>query len=113
MLDRSEVGASGSTWLAGGALSIVLCQSSVLCPTPSNTMFATLWIWVPHVSAARGITVKTTLPSPSGGVTLGGRNPASGSVGGWPVTGSIELKYHVMRPENGSTLAPTSPRPRG
>src|SRR5689334_12898262 len=39
-----------------------------------------------------------TLPSPWGGVTSGGRNPASGSVGGAPVPGSMDDKSQVRIP---------------
>src|SRR5262245_20041126 len=85
---------------------MVLSQLGVACGAfESNVIEAPLLIWTPPASPGRGITVNNTLPSPSGGFTLGGRNPASGSVGGWPVAGSMELKYQVTTPVNGSTPA--------
>src|SRR5436309_12843890 len=55
------------------------------------------------------MTVYWTLPSPWGGVTSGGRNPASGSVGGAPVSGSMDDRRQVRipAPESSRTSALT------
>src|SRR2546425_10012142 len=105
MLGRSEFADNGSTWLPGGALSMVLSTVGVACGAlVSNVIVAPLLIWVPLASPGRGMTVNSTLPSPSCWALLGGRNPASGSIGGWLVTGSMEPKDQGKTPVNGSTL---------
>src|SRR5215468_10789273 len=82
--------ASGCTWLLGGASSMPLhhCGVSIGSLT-SKTIDAALHTVVPVARPALGDTVNTTWPSPSGGVTLGGRKPASGSSVSIPVSGSI------------------------
>src|SRR5260370_929690 len=59
----------------------------------SKTTVAVFWITVPVVTVGLGFTVNNTLPS-----ALGGRKPASGSMGGRPVTGSRDWKVHVRTP---------------
>src|SRR5215210_4382509 len=68
----------------------------------SKTIDDPLLITEPVGKPGLGETVKNTLPSPSGGCTLGGRNPASGSVVGSPVAGLSEVNFQVTRPVTGS-----------
>src|SRR5262245_14106676 len=58
----------------------------------SNTIDAVLRIAAPVVSDCFGEIVKKRLPSPSGGLTLGGKKPFSGSVGGFAVEGSKDTR---------------------
>src|SRR5688572_17878767 len=64
----------------------------------SKMMRAALRITVPGANPGFGMTVNNTRPLPSGEVTFGGRKPASGSVGGKPVSGSSDVKRYVSRP---------------
>ena len=72
----------------GRARQTALIVGEILGLDPNAILVAPLLIAVPLASGDLGITVNSTLPSPCGGVTLGGRNPTSGSVGGWLVAGS-------------------------
>src|SRR5262245_42933100 len=92
MLGPFELAPMARTRLVGGVLSTPLVQIGVfVAGGSSNRIEAPLLIIVPDVSPFFGITVNSTLPSPSGGVTLGGRNPSLTLCGACPVTGSIEL----------------------
>src|SRR5947209_9805142 len=64
----------------------------------SNTTVAVLAICVLLANPLFDITLKSTLPWPSGEVLFGGRNPRVASCGVWPVAGSSELKRQVTSP---------------
>jgi hypothetical protein len=67
----------------------------------SNTM-ESLWVTIVPVAAARGTTVKRTLPP-----TPGAKNPLEGSSGGKPVSGSSEVRPKVSPPLLAFRLAET------
>src|SRR5262245_54497269 len=87
-------------------LSRVLTHSGVsIGALVSNVIDARLRISVPVARPPFGITVKRTLPSPSGGLRFGGKKPAKGSSGRPPVAGSMEVNRQVRSPEPTSRLA--------
>src|SRR5882762_520139 len=105
MLGMSEFTLSGSTWLEGGVLSSPVTHAGVLVAGgSSNKIEAAL---LTEVLPLFGITVNSTLPSPSGGARLGGKNPTCAFVGVRPVAASIELKYQVSACVNGSRVTAT------
>src|SRR6266478_978568 len=82
------------TWLVGGVLSRVLSHVGVLMGAlTSKTIVARFCIWVFVGRPCFGFTVKKTLPLPPGG-----RKPTVGSLGGRPVAGSSDWKFHVSNP---------------
>src|ERR1051325_453959 len=90
------VGGSAVTRLAGGAASTVLVQTAVsIAGFLSKTIVARFEIAAPVAAPPFRATVKTTLPSPSGGFRSGGRNPASGSPGGARVPASSVVNLQV------------------
>src|ERR1039458_7445027 len=80
------------TELLGAELSMVFVQVPVVRGEfASKTIVALLVRDTPVANPCFGVTVNKTLPSPCGGVTSGGRNPTRGSVGRFPVAGSIDV----------------------
>ena len=63
-------------------------------------IFALFRTSVPVASPPFGMMLKTTLPSPSGGLMLGGSIPTWGSSGSSPVVGSMAMRCQMMRPES-------------
>src|SRR5215468_12681900 len=95
----ASVDGSGRTWLVGGVLSMALHHVGVsIGALTSNTTCAWLQVVVLVAKPGFGCTVNSTLPSPSGGLTFGGRNPARGSVVNCRVSGSTEVKRQVTIP---------------
>src|SRR5665213_1987292 len=90
------VAGSALTALLGYTESIVLVTMFVLMAAlRSKTIEAWLEMGVPFARPLFGLTVKVTKPSPCWEEFSGGRNPASGSAGAAPVTGSIDCIVHV------------------
>src|SRR5580658_2574872 len=94
-----SVAGNAVTRLTGGVLSNELHQVGVLNGAlKSNTTVAWLQVTVLVVTLPFGATEYTRVPMPWGGVTSGGRKPASGSVVNWPEVGSIDWKSQVTNP---------------
>src|SRR4030095_6941099 len=93
------------TLLVGATLSRVFDTTGVVSGDPSKLITALFWIAVPFGVELAGRIVNSTLPSPCGGVRLGGRNPSTGLVGGCSVVLSSVVNDQVSRRVGTSRLA--------